>query len=135
MTLARQLFQKHAFIFKTWFFLEMFFHFQNVKGFVIVVWPCFFPLTVFKLSGTQRFVLSIAKHSTVFFNYFSLFQRLVFIFKMGFRMSFHFQNIILFWNVLSFSKCERFWECWFLALLFFLRLSSSSLAPKDLYQV
>ena len=31
-----------------------------------------------------------------------------FILKMGFGMSSHFQNVILFRNVLSFSKCERF---------------------------
>ena len=43
----------------------------------------------------------------------SLFQKHVFIFKMGFRMCFHFQNVVLFWNVLSFSKCERFCECCF----------------------
>ena len=36
-------------------------------------------------------------------------QKHVFIFKMGFGMSFHFQNVILFRNVFSFSKCERFW--------------------------
>ena len=41
-------------------------------------------------------------------NYFSLFQIHVFIFKMSFGMSFHFQNVVLFRNVLSFSKCERF---------------------------
>ena len=46
-------------------------------------------------------------------NYFSLFWKHVFIFKMGFRMSFHFQNVVLFRNVLSFSKCERFLECCF----------------------
>ena len=28
-------------------------------------------------------------------------------------MSFHFQNLVLFQNVLSFSKCERFCECCF----------------------
>ena len=33
------LFQKHAFIFKMWFFFKMSFHFQNVKGFVSVVFP------------------------------------------------------------------------------------------------
>ena len=32
----------------------------------------------------------------------------VFIFKTGFRMSFHFQNVVLFQNALSFSKCKRF---------------------------
>ena len=32
----------------------------------------------------------------------------VFIFKMGFRMSFHFQNVVLFQNALSFLKCKRF---------------------------
>ena len=37
----------------------------------------------------------------------------VFIFKMGFGMSFHFQNVVPFRNVLSFSKCERFCECSF----------------------
>ena len=37
----------------------------------------------------------------------------VFIFKMGFGMSFHFQNVVLFRNVLSFSKCERFRDFWF----------------------
>ena len=46
-------------------------------------------------------------------NYFSLFWKHFFIFKMGFRMSFHFQNVVLFRNVLSFSKCERFRECCF----------------------
>ena len=34
--------------------------------------------------------------------------------KMGFGMSFHFQNVVLFQNVFSFSKCERFRECFFL---------------------
>ena len=33
--------------------------------------------------------------------------------KMGFGMSFHFQNVVLLWNVLSFSKFERFCECCF----------------------
>ena len=33
------LFQKYVFIFKMWFFFEMCFHFQNVKGFVSVVSP------------------------------------------------------------------------------------------------
>ena len=33
------LFQKHAFISKMWFFFEMCFHFQNMKGFVSVVFP------------------------------------------------------------------------------------------------
>ena len=42
-------------------------------------------------------------------NLFSLFQKYVFIFQMGFRMSFWFQNMVLFQNVLSFS--ERFGEC------------------------
>ena len=46
--------------------------------------------------------------SQVRINYFSLFQKHVFIFKMGFRMSFYFQNVVCFQNVLSFSKCERF---------------------------
>ena len=32
------------------------------------------------------------------------------IFKMGFGMSFHFQNVVLFRNVFSFSKCENFPE-------------------------
>ena len=32
---------------------------------------------------------------------------------MFFEMSFHFQNVILFWKVLSFSKCERFREFFF----------------------
>ena len=32
---------------------------------------------------------------------------------MGFRMSIHFQNMILFRNVFSFSKCERCHECFF----------------------
>ena len=36
-----------------------------------------------------------------------------FIFKMGFGMSFHFQNVVLFQKVFSFSKCERFCECCF----------------------
>ena len=31
----------------------------------------------------------------------------------GFGMSSHFQNVVLFWNTLSFSKCERFCECFF----------------------
>ena len=31
----------------------------------------------------------------------------VFIFKTGFRMSFHFQNVVIFRNVFSLSKCER----------------------------
>ena len=29
------------------------------------------------------------------------------------RMSFHFQNVVLFQNLLSFSNCERFYECCF----------------------
>ena len=37
-----------------------------------------------------------------------------FIFKMGFGMSFHFQNVVLFQKVFSFSKCERFHEVFFL---------------------
>ena len=37
----------------------------------------------------------------------------VFIFKMGFGMSFHFQNVVLFQNLFSFSKCERFREVFF----------------------
>ena len=41
-------------------------------------------------------------------NYFSLFKKHVFIFKMGFGMSFRFQNVVLFQNVLSFLKCKRF---------------------------
>ena len=31
----------------------------------------------------------------------------------GFGMSFHFQNVVLFRNVSSFSKCERFRELFF----------------------
>ena len=41
----------------------------------------------------------------------------VFIFKMGFGMSFHFQNVVLFRNVLSFSKYERFYEFLYRMLL------------------
>ena len=37
----------------------------------------------------------------------------IIIFKMGFGMSFHFQNAVLFRNVLSLSKCERFCQCCF----------------------
>ena len=40
--------------------------------------------------------------SQVRINYFSLFQKHVFIFKMGFRMSFHFQNVVHFQNVKGF---------------------------------
>ena len=59
------------------------------------------------------YFLLIAVFSYKRINYFSLFQKHVFIFKMGFWMSFYFQNVVLFWNVLSFSKCERFCECCF----------------------
>ena len=38
------------------------------------------------------------------------FPKTCFHFKMGFRMSFHFQNVVLFWKVLSISKFERFHE-------------------------
>ena len=31
----------------------------------------------------------------------------------GFGMSFHFQNVVLFRNAFSFSKCERFHEFFF----------------------
>ena len=41
-------------------------------------------------------------------NYFSLFQKHVFIFKMDFGMSFQFENVVLLRNVFSFSKCKRF---------------------------
>ena len=37
----------------------------------------------------------------------------IFIFKMGFEMSFCFQNVVLLRNVFSFSKCERFRERFF----------------------
>ena len=47
-------------------------------------------------------------------NYFSLFQKHVFIFKMGFGMSFHSQNVVLFWKVFSFSKCGSFSKCVFI---------------------
>ena len=50
---------------------------------------------------------------------FSLFHKRVFIFKMGFGMSFHFQNVVLFRKVFSFSKCERFH--WFLIFFSFSR--------------
>ena len=42
-------------------------------------------------------------------NYFSLFQKHGFVFKVDFGMGFHFQNVFL--NMLSFPKCERFREC------------------------
>ena len=38
------------------------------------------------------------------------FPKTCFHFKMGFRMSFHFKNVVLFWKVLSISKFERFHE-------------------------
>jgi hypothetical protein len=38
-------------------------------------------------------------------DYFSLFQKHLFISELSFKMSFHFRNVVLFQNVLSFSKC------------------------------
>ena len=64
--------------------------------------------------GQYDYLLAITKGSyKKRINYFSLFQKHVFIIKMGFRMSFHFQNEVLFRNMLLFSKCERFCECCF----------------------
>ena len=77
---------KWAFIFK------MCFHFQSVKGLA----------SVFETAKEKKNI-----------NYFSLFPEHVFIFKLVFEMSFHFPSIVLFQNLLSFSKCARFCERFF----------------------
>ena len=47
----------------------------------------------------------------IFLSQKSVFPKTCFHFQNGFRMSFHFQNVVLFPNMLSFSKCEWFCEC------------------------
>ena len=45
---------------------------------------------------------------------------------MGFRMSIHFQNMILFRNVFSFSKCERCHECFFFSFSYYSQRTSTA---------
>ena len=53
----------------------------------------------------------------------------VFIFKIGFRMSFHFQNVVLFRNVRSFSICENGVKGF---VRFFFHLSEKTIVKKSL---
>ena len=48
-----------------------------------------------------------------FLKYFSLFQKHALIFKMGFGMSFHFQNVVLFEMCFHFQNAKKFRECFF----------------------
>ena len=72
----------------------------------------------FSYMNLSLYFLSIAVFFFEIIDYFSLFPNHVFIFKMDLGMSFHFQNVVLFRKVFSFSKCERFHEFFF---FFFLR--------------
>ena len=61
------------------------------------------PTTLFSESWTFLYTVAILFFKRI--NYFSLFTNHVFNFKIHFGMSFHSQNVVLFWKMVSFPKC------------------------------
>ena len=102
-------FLKGVFIFKMWKVLWVFFSFFPKNTIVNISFPkscgCSCLPATTKYSKAISYIRSTPKKGI---NYFLLFQKHVFIFKMRFEMSFHSQNVVLLWKVFLFSKCDSF---------------------------